>query len=399
MAISVSGSWTAGADGGRPAAAACLLTPAVTDDFAAVKDVWRRLAGQGHATPYQSYAFCEAYFRHVEAAEGARAAIVVLHDAGREPVALLPLSVRRAGPFRVAHFIGGRQSNFNMPLFGRAGEAIGRDPLRASLVAAGRLMNVDALILHAQPRVWDGFANPMAALASMDSPSNGYRLSLEANADTVFARQLSKDTRRKLRQKAQKLARIGDVRFDRPSGADAQAALADFFRLKADRFAAQGIADPFAQPSVRAFLSEAVATPSPTIELHTLRVGGRLVAVFGGVVHAGRFSALLTAFDSDEAISRCSPGDILLTELIRDCCARGLATFDLGVGEAHYKDKICDAEEPLFESFVPVTPAGQAIVAASLATMVLKRAIKTSDVGRRALALMRAIRSRRRAGT
>ncbi len=42
-----------------------------------------------------------------------------------------------------------------------------------------------------------------------------------------------------------------------------------------------------------------------------------------------------------------------------DLAQRGFSSFDLGIGEARYKETFCDTVEPLFDCFVGHTPVGQ----------------------------------------
>ena len=381
------------------AAQPAALSVEVMRDFAALRPIWDRLVLEGHATAYQTHGFCEAYFRMVEAQDGAEPALIVLRDGSGAVAALLPLSIGRMGPLRTARFIGGKQSNFNMPVYGPAAERLTPEMLRAALTDAGQKAGIDLYCLLSQPVEWQGLVNPLAKLMPEPAPSNGYKLQLEPDGEAVLKRQLSKDSRRKIRQKEQRLAGMGPVGYYKPQDeAEIRSAIAAFLALKAERFATQGIDDPFAAPAVRDFLIEAAIgrnSDTPALELHVLTMGDRLVAIFGGAVSGDRFSGLFTAFDASTEIARCSPGDILLNQMIRDCCDRGLSTFDLGVGEAHYKDKICDQTEVLVDSFLPATAIGRIGAWACRSKQALKRAVKTSVVGQRAIAILRGLKARR----
>jgi CelD/BcsL family acetyltransferase involved in cellulose biosynthesis len=71
-----------------------------------------------------------------------------------------------------------------------------------------------------------------------------------------------------------------------------------------------------------------------------------------------------------------SPGEQLILNLVKDCCERGLTTFDLGIGEAQYKTLFCSDTEPLFDSYLPLTTSGRMLAIAFAAIASLKRAIK-----------------------
>jgi CelD/BcsL family acetyltransferase involved in cellulose biosynthesis len=62
--------------------------------------------------------------------------------------------------------------------------------------------------------------------------------------------------------------------------------------------------------------------------------------------------------------------------LVLRCCELGLATFDLGIGEAHYKNLFCGDAEPLFNSFLPLTSKGRLLALTLRVGAGAKRAIK-----------------------
>jgi CelD/BcsL family acetyltransferase involved in cellulose biosynthesis len=57
-------------------------------------------------------------------------------------------------------------------------------------------------------------------------------------------------------------------------------------------------------------------------------------------------------------------------------CAAGCSRFDLGVGEARYKDICCEDKEPLFDMAAGFTLRGRLAVAAFLSLRAVKRWIK-----------------------
>ena len=120
--------------------------------------------------------------------------------------------------------------------------------------------------------------------------------------------------------------------------------------------AAKGAAGLFEAPEMRAFLER--ACHAGAIEVHALRLSGRVIATYVGLAMDGRFSALANSYDMDEEIARCSPGDILLRAVMRDLVERGFGYFDLGVGEARYKEAVCDETIALYDLVIPVTTRG-----------------------------------------
>jgi CelD/BcsL family acetyltransferase involved in cellulose biosynthesis len=62
--------------------------------------------------------------------------------------------------------------------------------------------------------------------------------------------------------------------------------------------------------------------------------------------------------------------------LVQHCCARGLDTFDLGIGQANYKALFCDDAEPLFDSYLPLGTGGRLLAFAFAIGAAVKRGIK-----------------------
>ena len=78
---------------------------------------------------------------------------------------------------------------------------------------------------------------------------------------------------------------------------------------------------------------------------------------------------------------------MLLTNVIRMCCERGFDTFDLGIGDAAYKQVYCNDAKSLCNSVIPITAAGQVAAPLWRLGLALKGKIKKSDT------LLRAVRS------
>jgi CelD/BcsL family acetyltransferase involved in cellulose biosynthesis len=350
----------------------------VFDNLEEARRDWLELERDAIATPYQTLAFVDAWTR--AHADGRQPMIVVARDAAGRPNAILPLAIRRSGIGRVAEFPGGKDANFKMGLF-RPDFALERDGAAALLRAAAQVAKggVDLFAFTNQPHQWQGAANPLAVLRSQPSPSFGSKTTLKRDFDRWLAERTSGAARKKLRAKQKRLAAIGPrehvvARDD----AGAQAIVDAFFAHKERRMRHAGFTG-FGDPATKAFLA-AVArkngAPRPLMETHALMCGERIVATFCGAARGDRFCGMLISYDPDDDIARCSPGDLLLNHVVSDLCARGFATFDLGVGEARYKSERCEASEPLFDSFFAITPLGHAMGAQERLKMRGKRAIK-----------------------
>lgn len=376
----------------------------VIDDIAAAEPVWRGLErGGAVTTPYQRFDFIAPWQRHVGNRQGVRPFLVVGRDAGGAPVFLLPLGRMRWGLLEVAGFLGGKHANFNFALWRRDVAArLGAAEVKTIVAMIGDAdRGVDLLALTNQPDQWEGVSNPFAALRHQPSPSFACRGSLTGDFAALAQTRLSAAQRKKLRKKERALSGVEPISYWRVTTTDGAAQVLDaFFAQKAERMAELGLADAFAVPGMREFIA-AAATPGhghPAIELYAASVGDTILATYAGLVGNGRFCAIFNSMIRNE-LAHESPGQLLLCNLVRMCCERGLTTFDLGVGEARFKKLFCNEPEPLFDSFLPLTPAGHVAASACRLQCALKRRIKRSPAIWGAVqALRRGIAGRRRAG-
>ncbi len=326
----------------------------VFDRLADAREDWTVLRETADVSPYQNYDFVAAWFETIGRARALEPMIVVARRSDGRPLALFPLATREAAGLRVAEFLCGRESNFNIGLFHPGGGLDWRGLLLAA--ARGRPKPPDLLYLRNQPRGFGAFENPLLGRDACPSPSFAYGTALPADVDALDC-QTSKAARKKLRKKERRLTELGEVVFEHcASGGRAREIIAALIAQKSALLAAKGAAGLFAAPEMRAFLERACHTGA--LEVHALRLSGRVIATYVGLAMDGRFSALANSYDMDEEIARCSPGDILLRAVMRDLVERGFAYFDLGVGEARYKEAVCDETIALYDLVMPVTMRG-----------------------------------------
>ena len=351
----------------------------VFDDIERARASWTEIEGLARVSPYQGYDFLETWVRTTGRARAIQPMIIVARDRAGRIAALLPLGRSRRGPVWVAEFLGGADANFRMGLF-RQDLNIGSEAIIDLLRRAARMTAppVDVFWLTNQPLSWQDAANPMVALPRRPSPSFGHKSALTRDFDGWLKSHHSKEAQRKLRKKERRLNEIGRLSYViAQDEASARKILAAFLDQKAARMRALGAANPYEPAHTARFFdiaaTENIALGRPILQLHALMCGARIVATFGALAQADRLCGMFISYDPDPEISRCSPGQLLILETIRDLSAQGIATFDLGVGEARYKDENCEAEEPLFDAVVAVTPIGLAFGSAALLQRRIKR--------------------------
>lgn len=370
------------------ASAAAVFTRVETfDSLAAARQNWQRLEAAAPASPYQRFAWAEAWCGTHVVADRQKPCIIVAYNDADVPTALLPFVRRVRAGFRTAAFLGGKDSNANLGLFANP-EQWDAIAVRRLLEEGAKRAGLDLFILRSQPESWEGYRNPLLILSHQASPS----ASRMATLDQDLSEQLSKHARKALRQKAARLRQLGTVEHRVARTRDeSNAIVAAYVLQKSARADATGIATP--SVALADFLREGSlpdADHPSAIELHALVCQGEIVATFAGAGHRGRFSGMVIGFDQRPAFARCSPGDLLIAAAMTDLRGRGFSSFDLGVGEARYKETFCDTIEPMFDSVIGTTFRGECASTVIARFLRLKGRVKRSPW---ALSLIRRLRA------
>jgi len=354
----------------------------ILSDIAAVEPVWRALeSSEQFSTPYQRFDLLAAWQRHAGAREGATPFIVIAVDAEQRPLLLLPLALKHQHGIRVAHFMGGKHTTFNMGLWNRDFAATASASDLDRLVAGLREQScADLLALTQQPARWCDLKNPLALWPHQASVNDCPLLVMPQAAEPTAL--ISNSFRRKLKSKEKKLQALPGYRYHAATTDAEIIRLLDwFFQVKPLRMAEQKLPNVFADPGVAAFVREACLRRLPSgdraIEIHALGCDAEVIALFAGVADGHRFSMMFNTYTlSDNA--RWSPGLILMRHIIDDYAARGYRALDLGIGSDDYKRLFCKSGEPIFDSFVPLTSRGRLAAAAMAAINRGKHVVKHS---------------------
>lgn len=365
------------------APAACRIARVeIFSDMGAAEPIWRSLESSAHLfTPYQRFDLQAAWQKHIGERESVRPMIVVAYDAANEPLLLLPLGVRQQRGMAVACYLGGKHVTFNMPLWRRDFAAgAGRAEMDALLSGIQQHdARVDVLALARQPHSWLGVANPFTLLPSQ--PATNECPVLRMTAGAAPAERVSSSMRKRLKTKERKYDSVPGYRYlQARSEADITRILDAFFAVKPLRMAEQNLPNVFAEPGVEAFIRDSCAAPRDgghVIDLHALVCDEEVIAMYAGVADAGRFSMMFNTYTMSEN-AKYSPGLILMRTIVDAYAERGVTSLDLGIGGDDYKRMFCKDDEPIFDSFLPLTARGRlgAIGLSSIARA--KRMVKQS---------------------
>src|SRR4051794_7039622 len=357
-----------------------IATVELVSDMLKAEAVWRGLEQSDQfCTPYQRFDLLEAWQRQVGEREGIRPFIVIAYDKDHKPLLLLPLGIKRESGVRVARFFGGKHAPFNMALWRKDFSARASPADLYALMSGIRAhARADVLAMTQQPRRWTDLSNPFALLPSQVSANDCPLLSMAPGAPP--ASRVSNSFRRRLKGKERKLQSLPGYGYRlATTDADIKLLLDWFFTVKPQRMAAQKLPNVFADPGIEDFVRDAcmtrLADGGHAIDIHALECDEEVIAIFAGVADASRFSMMFNTYTLS-GNSKYSPGLILMRDIIDHYAGRGVTSLDLGIGSDDYKRLFCKDDEPIFDSFVPLSMRGR-IAAATLSLLThAKRLVK-----------------------
>lgn len=351
--------------------------------FSGLSGDWARFEEMACCSIFQSRAWAEAWCKTAAAASGEEPVFLVGRDGGRNLMFILPMArIRRFGVAMLG-WLGQDHFSYNLGVFHRQLSLPVRRRIMAALPDAIRrlLPDIAGLCLKGQPFSWEGMANPLRFLPHQPSPVRAHKLLLNAPFKTLYERTFSIEKRSQHRRKARRLAEVPGyekriARTERERLHDLEA----FFAQKRSQLESRNSPDPFRSQAARAFYRElAVNAPASLIEFQSQRINGEAAAVFYGACHRQRYYFLNISM-ADSEVRRWSPGFLLLRNLIERDCGRGIPVWDFGPGDGPHKHEWNTSPVPLFDSYVPLKPAGWLVCSLFSVMSWAKREIKARPV-------------------
>jgi hypothetical protein len=160
---------------------------------------------------------------------------------------------------------------------------------------------------------------------------------LTSGWEALAARRKGKQ-RASIARKWRALQRLGRLEFEEVTDpAGVEDALPTMFELFRRRWTGRHESGGFAGPH-RAFHSRAACALAAAghLRLSLLRLDGQIVAFAYGIRARGVTTSYVLAHD--DALAVCSPGLLLLVQLVEAACRRGDPEYDFSIGEEDYKD-------------------------------------------------------------
>lgn len=349
-----------------------------TLQIAEVEADWRALETQGIQSPGQSYDFIINWISAFEIPLSDQR-FVTVRQAGK-PIVVLGLHRTKAWGMRIWETFPGGHVGTTAPLVDvNALSAMSADELK-QLWDAVRAEFDDAQLAYlcCVPEAVQGKIGLFDDFG-VHVTSDGLHRAEFKSWEQCNEEQRSRSRRKHDKQQGAKLAAMGEVTFEvLDARDDVDDVLAQMFAQRGERFAQQGIADPFAEDRVRAFYRQAFKNSGALNgRLHVLRLNGEVVAVRYNLIHGTRMFCLISSMSVAPEIQPGSPGKQCLLRVMQTEFDAGTTMFDMGSGLTDEKRHWCNVHIPMRHHYLPLTLWGQLFAQGHRAWQRLKVSLKS----------------------
>jgi CelD/BcsL family acetyltransferase involved in cellulose biosynthesis len=289
---------------------------------------------------YQSKEFLDIWLDTIGKASRIEPYLIVVRDGAGRPVLYLPLAIETKFNVRLLRFMDCGVADYNAPIVA-AGRTLSRQEFHevwAEVLAL--LPGFDVIDLKKIANDVAGAVNPLTYLDCTPFGESGHAIVLNRLRDQIDTRRTVVRLRRKLQSHAKGLNRIGEARFiDNPAAAEAARVAERLLELKRRKYQRTSTPDFLTAPGVERFYREMMSPGrlGKISHLSALTVGDTVASAHLGFIGRGRFYYVFPAYDTE--FGRYRVGHLLLQHLIDQSVTQDFDTFDLGVGDASYKNK------------------------------------------------------------
>jgi CelD/BcsL family acetyltransferase involved in cellulose biosynthesis len=309
---------------------------------------------------FQSREFLDIWQATIGKASCIEPYFIVVRDADGRPILYLPLTIETKFNVRLLRFMDCGVADYNAPIV-TAGRTLSRQEFHDVWADVLSLLpGFDVIDLKKIASDVAGAVNPLAYLDCTPFGESGHSIVLTRMRDQTDTRRSIVRLRRKLQSCAKGLNQIGESRFIvNPAAAEAARVTERLFELKRRKYQRTSTPDFLTAPGVERFYREMMSPGrlGKISHLSALTIGDAVAAAHLGFIGRGRFYYIFTAYDT--AFGRHRVGHLLLQHLIDQSVTQDFDTFDLGIGDASYKNKWANHHLALHSHERAVTAAGR----------------------------------------
>jgi CelD/BcsL family acetyltransferase involved in cellulose biosynthesis len=309
---------------------------------------------------FQSREFLDIWLDTIGKASRVEPCFVVVRDAGGRPVLYLPLVIETKFNVRLLRFMDCGVADYNAPIVA-ADRTLSRQEFHAVWADVLALLpSFDVIDLKKIASDIAGALNPLTYLDCTPFGDSGHAIVLTRLRDQTDTRRAEVRLRRKLQSYAKGLSEVGEPRFlVNPAAAEAVSVAERLLELKRRKYQRTATPDFLAAPGIERFYREMMSPRrlGTISHLSALTVGDTVASAHLGFIGRGRFYYIFPAYDTQ--FDRYRVGHLLLQHLIDQSVTQDFATFDLGIGDASYKNKWATHRLALQSHERAITAAGR----------------------------------------
>ena len=326
-------------------------------------DILAELAAQRTAdvpTAFQSVSWLKPIYEGLAPVLDATPIAIDIRDMRTaERAAFMPLIVRQEGSLRVASFPDLGVSDYCAPILGSAAPAESRSA-EAFWSAVKGALDADMVRLTSMPRTIGAKVNPLALISGAAVSRHSANLFTLSGTVEEFLRERGKKYRKEVERCIRLLTKEGEPQFSRAEAAHEIAS--SYLVLQTQQLArhqAKGSDYGLNNPAYSAFYEQVLrdGVPQDFAHIFKLSAGDGIVATLMGVTHAGTFT-LLRISTGGTRWQHLSPGRLIVIEAMKYFVARGVRTFDMGIGDYAFKRGFGIEPVPLVDVVAPLTWRG-----------------------------------------
>jgi CelD/BcsL family acetyltransferase involved in cellulose biosynthesis len=309
---------------------------------------------------FQSREFLDIWLDTIGKASRVEPCFVVVKDAGGRPVLYLPLIIETKFNVRLLRFMDCGVADYNAPIVA-ADRTLSRQEFHdvwADVLAL--LPSFDVIDLKKIATDVAGAVNPLTYLDCVPFGESGHVIALTRLRDQTDTRRAVARQRRKLQTHAKGLSQIGEPRFIvNPDASEAAPLIERLLELKRRKYQRTSTPDFLTAPGVEHFYRQMMSPGrlGTISHLSALTIGDTVASAHLGFIGRGRFYYIFPAYDTQ--FGRYRVGHLLLQHLIDQSVTQDFDTFDLGIGDASYKNKWATHRVALHSHQRAVTAAGR----------------------------------------
>jgi CelD/BcsL family acetyltransferase involved in cellulose biosynthesis len=300
--------------------------------------------GQRSGHPFASWEWSSGWWRHL--GEGRTPQLFACQDRAGKTIAILPLYSTRAGPFRIARFIG--DGDLRSPICAPEGRAAAAAALQDAVGSAG---DMPSILLAERLPGDQGWGELLGGKALATHPDPVLRF------DGVdwegFLKSRSRNFRQQVRRRERRLVEEHGLHFRLSTDPERlQADLDALFRLHGERWGGEssGVFTGVRGDFHREFAAAALGRG--WLRLWLAEIEGEAVAAWYGWRFAG--SEWYYQAGRDPRFDELSLGFVLLAHTVREACNDGADAYRFLDGAESYKWRFADedlcAESRVFAS-------------------------------------------------